>query len=145
MKREIKFRGKRYDNRWVYGWITIPNGVPCIIAYGDVCRSEHQVIPSTVGQYTGLKDKDGVEIYEGDIVRWIRKNMYVPGAHFHKQDIVQICEVYYDETQFRFMKSGNFSTGGGFAAPIDFNDDRAEECIVEVIGNIHDNPQLLNK
>lgn len=140
MKREIKFRGKRLDNGgWVYGSLVIINSRHYI--FNDELRKE--VDPYTVGQYTGLKDKNGVEIYEGDIVRWIRKNMYVPGAHFHKQDIVQICEVYYNEKQFRFMKSGKFSTGGGFAASIDFNDDRAEECIVEVIGNIHDNPQLL--
>lgn len=129
MKREIKFRGKRYDNRWVYGWITIPNGVPCIIAYGDVCRSEHQVIPSTVGQYTGLKDKDGVEIYEGDILLFSNMREKCTSIVMWNNEIGAWCLKIKDATRI-----GSFPLGKWLM-------DKA----LEVIGNIHDNPQLLNK
>lgn len=92
MNREILFRGKREDNKeWVYGYlvksedyifdyserIDIPYVIP-IDNFNLKDYREYRVIPETVSQYTGLEDKNGVEVYEGDKVmydyEWTKPN-----------------------------------------------------------------------
>jgi uncharacterized phage protein (TIGR01671 family) len=124
--RQIKFRGKRVDNgKWVYG--NLVNCSDCIYivyeAFADDYRwgFENVFIPidhATVGQFTGLLDKNGNEIWEGDVYR----------IEFSK--IEELYSV--DINVIKYSIADGYS---GFT--IEFSD------FAEVIGNIHDNPSLL--
>jgi hypothetical protein len=118
--REIKFRGraKSYGKPWAYGDLMHDND-------GTVFIETVEVDPDTVGQYTGLKDKNGVEIYEGDVV----------GAFCN----TQIFEVKWCNERGGYFLDDVVSAGGCEPHP---------ECLgnlrntLEVLGNIHDNPEL---
>jgi hypothetical protein len=136
--REIKFRGKcvpdsNYAGEWVIGGYIHPTvdsdqKEGLIVRYlgGTVTRTFH-VLPSTVGQYTGLNDKEGREIYEGDIVRGYFKGRY------GQQTLVSV--IGWDKENACFEIRLQEEPNGLLSEPDE----------MEVIGNIHDNPELLEQ
>lgn len=123
--REILFRGKRVDN----GELVVGNSVlffkDTTKIYGELTYwSEIEVIPETVGQYTGLTDKNGKKIFEGDIVK---ATTGIEGYKSTYHSTIQ--EVKYNAEMC------------GIAVFLPF--DNSDMVEVEVIGNIYDNPELL--
>ena len=132
--REILFKGKRDDNgEWIFGYyVHLPIGrcgeeehlIQALEADGRM-GILHRVIPETVGQYTGLKDKNGKRIFEGDICQNIKTG--------------EIVSVKWHGTMAGFVwvvhqgKGHNFDFGELFRAYDKY----------KIIGNIHDNPELL--
>ena len=117
--REIHFRGRDIAGNWHYG-------VPLIFTDDYVCITaphtfNKSVIPETVGQYTGLTDKNGKKIFEGDICK-------------HRS-----------EYSGKFIISAVTYTDGCFLAMADNNSGFNLSDNLEVISNIHDNPELLKE
>lgn len=150
--REILFRGKRiFDEQWVYGTmykISIDLN-PFIITLGKLGCS-YQVDEETVCQYTGLIDKNGVKIFEGDIVDLFGmkgKVVQERGAF----GIAFMGTIDYDllESKMPFNNSANFCFNDNFISlwEIFWNYEQGDNTLydVEVIGNVNDNPELLEK
>lgn len=128
MNREILFRGKRLDNgEWVEGFYMPRPNLNKIYIVSIATTLWNEVDPATVGQFTGLTDKNGKRIFEGDICRNTKTGEIVSvkwhgtmaGYVWHKRE----------------EKSYLYSFGELFRA--------YDKC--EVIGNIHDNPELLER
>ena len=134
--REILFRGKRIDNgEWVFGFYSaLPDcvGIVHMIetpkANPDETNVTYFVDPSTVGQFTGLTDQSGKRIFDGDIVNMNDEDWVSLG---HPS---QICAVKFDEFTGGFEPFSTYDWDSG-----DYI--RANYC--EVVGNIYDNPCLL--
>lgn len=143
--REILFRGKRVDNgEWHEGLLTY--NFEEFTAITNQKRNEQypslmdcfteEVIPATVGQYTGLKDKNGKKIFEGDIIHTLYANC-------KKNELVE--EVEFFNGSFMAKKYSLYAKIAGAESPKHFEFDKSVYMIeCEVIGNIHDNPELLS-
>lgn len=142
--RDILFRGKRIDNdEWVYGSFCMDAleqfnglcGVDGFIRLYDKtkCKMQtHEVDRETVGQYTGLTDKNGKRIFEGDIVQYHERQ-------FDGKDVPVRDAVIYEE--------GGFSVRAYFLNNWLWNSINGNTQLrdVEIIGNIHDKPELLKE
>ncbi len=138
MNREILFRGKR-EGEWFYGDLTTGEDTAQIWykeeGYGKV---NVLVDISTVGQYTGLTDRNGVKIFEGDIVHY----QYEPGEGYWNFDQKSVIE--WESTGFYMegiMGTNKYALSCGWLESIPHNDGG----FFEVIGNIHDNPEMLGE
>ena len=127
--REIKFRGRDEHGEWHYGAFmgVFYDGVVAPIEYADIYDDgmATRVLPDTVGQFTGLKDCKGREIYEGDIIEMNRGCYERDGIHTDFIFHAVVC----------WVKNGFMYKGPGIFGSTFDN--------VKVIGNVHDNPELL--
>jgi len=128
--REIEFRGKAKfdDDMWMYGYYKYnrKNNLARIEWVNDFGEwSDEFVIPETVGQYTGLKDKNGVKIFEGDIILWPSDaNVYAVVYITEVASFVGRCKT---KNDFEYLDNGI-----------------GENQSLKVIGNIHDNSELFD-
>ena len=136
--REIIFRAKTVcDGDWVYGGITWNPSKKEVFIHTE--WDEGKVIPETVGQYTGLCDKNGTKIFEGDIVKIIDgKEIFIAAVKFgdyNQPDKILKTHIgfYFDISNLAsYRKDMGYWFGKTFSE-------------IEVIGNIHDNPELLKE
>ena len=158
----IKFRGKSLSTgEWVYGWHIreargLINGLPAlnlsqaeIVSYivfsADGELQIHEVDPKTVGQYIGVNDHNAKEIFEGDIVKWddgsagrywrVAQVVYMPG--FWRFEIIPGKSI----NCFKDGRAGAFDGGSFMYLP----NTSAYNNVMEIIGNIHSNPDLLTQ
>lgn len=125
---KVRMDGSPVDSNWVYGGILPGEGDRSIIYQTEPEIDKFPVYSDTVGQYTGLKDKNGTRIFEGDILIYVVDGEY---------DIDEKYLVVFDDDEAAFKV--RFYYKGKFAC----YDDIAPCEHLEVIGNIYDNPELL--
>ena len=144
MTREIKFRGMRSGiGGWVYGFLVESEGTTFISVQPLVdwrpdagiytVDGLDEVDHATVGQYTGLKDKNGVEIYEGDIVQHHNESEYTKEEYWNP-----VYHLFYRPTKLGYKFIGKGKAPDCFLFTLEHR-----QYELEVIGNIHENPELL--
>ncbi len=135
--REILFRGKcnevgKYNGQWIEGFYGEDDGKPVIGQSTDKGIISYFCEIGSIGQFTGLTDKNGRKIFEGDIIHLEYSQVFFGGVYFGEYT----AEVSYKEGCFI---TDGINNGDEIETPLSgFNNDE-----VEIIGNIHDNPELL--
>lgn len=143
MNREILFRGQHrrkgekvkldgtpVESKWIYGGICQFNEDRSIIYQTEPEFQKYSVYTDTVGQYTGLKDKNGRKIFEGDIVRLFNRN---------GQEIMSYVVEWYSDCSMFVLDCIDFDMEFDTDFTVFYGDE------FEIVGNIHDNPELVRK
>lgn len=135
MNREILFRGFSIERKeWVYGSLVVnPFTKECGIIFFDAIFHgvHHTVAPETVGQFTGLRDKNGTMVFEGDILK----------NHMNHKGVVNYSQ---RQAYFCVIDSDQWADGIRFGGEmINVDGDYWKLFETSVIGNIIDNPELL--
>lgn len=127
--REILFRGKDIKGNWHIGLLAHIRNAWYISNKAGVSTA-FEVIPETIGQYTGLTDKNGKKIFEGDIHKCGENLWLVTFGEFYDMDVT-------DYEYGWYCKKINSKHAEAFGL------NGAESGYMNIIGNIHDNPELL--
>ena len=134
--RTIKFRGKTRDGEWVYGYYlpSIYEDVDIITVLEDFKLTEknYHVLKETIGQFTGLLDKNGKEIYEGDYVE-VQQSGFGGVITWHSHGYFYIKEPY----KFKYNEESDCLSLGEFI-------DNPKRKIT-IVDNIHDNKELIKE
>lgn len=143
MKREIKFRGKssrqsKYAGQWVYGNLVVPeeiqgDEVMIVKALSDDASCTYHVDVNSVGQFTGLTDKNGREIYEGDIIKF----------HFMTSS-PSTSELFPTKKFFGEITTNKYNQWTILSDGLEIHIENAIKY-GEIIGNIYDNKELLEE
>lgn len=147
--REILFRGKRVDNNeWVYGDYAIQSNHACFkselkytsfilkdefMDWGLGGLAEYEVVPKTVGQFTGLTDKNGKKIFEGDIIEYTWDTLC--GGKEHRTYVIS-----YSNNKAKFVADCVIGNPRHSLPTFEYIGERGE-----VIGNIYNNKEILEE
>lgn len=133
----VRMNGEKVSGNWVYGGI-FPGTGDFSVIYGankeDFAGADiekYTVYSDTVGQFTGLTDKNGTRIFEGDVIKF----------YMFRDEPDWIGEIKYDNPICLYMLVGHMPDGNPFEVQVSSRD----KGTFEVIGNIHDNPELIGE
>ena len=134
--REILFRGKgTINNEWIYGDLLYYADTAQIWQDSEFGKYTASVVPETLGQFTGLTDKNGTKIFEGDIVKGTAYSVKSVGI------IVWIDEI--GGFGVRYRKRQEATAWENSSILKCASKGRTDEFTAEIIGNIYDNPELI--